>query len=83
MQKKNEIALVLKHLNLRYYQLIFKSRQRKTCLSAEVLTKAENCPRSITLRVNYGAGAERGEPSNFLGFFVAAPSEARGENRPN
>jgi len=26
---------------------------------------------------------ERGEPSNFLGFFVAAPSEARGENRPN
>ena len=26
---------------------------------------------------------ERGEPLNFLGFFAAAPSEARGENRPS
>jgi len=26
---------------------------------------------------------EHGEPSNFSGFFAAAPSEARGENRPS
>ena len=26
---------------------------------------------------------KRGEALNFLGFFAAAPSEARGENRPS